>query len=174
MAARRTRAFLLLLLSAAAPEPPGLWTGAMDADTPATLAGATVLPNAPAAEAWISIHNALPIDVSSAPVKPPNMAPTMPWLPAAHQDVPRSVWLPGGGRAVLTADRASAFLRAVAGHAAPAQAVLVYCHPKCWASWNAAKRLVMAGYGLVAWFPGGIEGWARAGLPLQRSEATRY
>jgi PQQ-dependent catabolism-associated CXXCW motif protein len=173
MAARHALA-LLLLLSAAAPEPPGLWTGAMDADTPATLAGATVLPTASAAEAWINIHHALPIDVSAVPVKPPNMAPAMPWLPAPHQDIPGSVWLPGAGRAVLTAERASAYLRAVAGRAAPTQPVLAYCHLKCWASWNAAKRLVMAGYGIVAWFPGGIEGWANAGLPLRPTDATRY
>jgi PQQ-dependent catabolism-associated CXXCW motif protein len=174
MAARPARALFLLLLSAAAPEPPGLWTGAMDAETPATLAGATVLPTASAADAWINAHHALPIDVSAAPVKPPNMASAMPWLPAAHQDIPRSVWLPGAGRAVLTADRASAYLLAVAARAAPTQAVAVYCHVKCWASWNAAKRLLIAGYDNVAWFPGGIEGWANAGLPLQRNEATRY
>jgi PQQ-dependent catabolism-associated CXXCW motif protein len=174
MAARLARGIVLLLLGAAAPEPPGLWTGDMNAPTPATLAGATVLPDAAAAQAWIAAHHALPVDVAAAPVKPPAMAPGMPWLPAAHQDIPGSLWLPGAGRAVLSAARATAYLRAVADHAEPAQSVLVYCHPKCWASWNAAKRLLQAGYRNVAWFPGGIDDWANSGMPMERTKPTGY
>jgi PQQ-dependent catabolism-associated CXXCW motif protein len=177
MAPSRAAFLVLLLLTAAAPpEPAGLWSGAMDSAVPATLAGAVVLPTPQAARAFIASHHALPIDVSPPPKKPPNMAPGMVWLPAAHQDIPGSFWLPGAGRAVLQADRAQAYLGAVAKIAGndPTRYLVVYCHPNCWGSWNAAKRLVQAGYSHVAWYSPGIEGWAAAGLPLQRTEPVAY
>ena len=34
-----------------------------------------------------------------------------------------------------------------------------FCHPDCWASYNAAKRLVALGYSQVYWYPAGMEGW---------------
>ena len=148
----------------------------MDGPVPATLAGATALPTPQAAKTFISSHHALPIDVSALPKKPPNMAPGMVWLPAAHQDIPGSAWLPGAGRATLQPDRAKAFLDAVARltHNDHARFIVVYCHPNCWSSWNAAKRLVQAGYTRIAWYSGGIEGWAAADFPLQRTEAVAY
>ena len=100
----------------------------------------------------------------------------MPWLPAAHQDIGGGLWLPGAGLAVLQPDRARAYLEAVAKHVGydKDRFVMVYCHPNCWGSWNAAKRLLQAGYANVAWFPGGIEAWAGADLPLQRTEPTPF
>jgi hypothetical protein len=41
--------------------------------------------------------------------------------------------------------------------------LVVYCHEKCWLSWNAAKRAIAYGYRRVYWFPDGIEGWTAAG-----------
>jgi PQQ-dependent catabolism-associated CXXCW motif protein len=169
-------AVLLLLTAAAPPEPAGLWTGPMDGPVPATLAGATVLPTPQATKSFISSHHALAIDVSALPNKPPNMAPGMVWLPAAHQDIPGSTWLPGAGHAPLPPDRTKAFLDAVARVARSdhARFIVVYCHPNCWGSWNAAKRLVLAGYTHIAWYSGGIEGWAAADYPLQRTEPVKY
>jgi PQQ-dependent catabolism-associated CXXCW motif protein len=148
----------------------------MAGPVPATLQGATVLPTAAAAKAWIAARQPVIIDVAPAPKKPPAMAAGMPWLPAAHQDIPGSAWMPDSGRAVLHPDRAAAFLLAIADLAGPppGRPFLVYCHPNCWASWNAAKVLVGAGYRTVAWFPGGIEGWAAAGYELQRTQAVKY
>jgi PQQ-dependent catabolism-associated CXXCW motif protein len=177
MALRQAAFVVLLLLTAAAPpEPTDLWTGPMDGPVPATLAGATVLPTPQAARAFIASRHALPIDVSALPKKPPHMAADMVWLPAAHQDIPGSAWLPGAGRAALQPDRARAFLDAVArlSRNDRARFIVVYCHPNCWASWNAAKRLVLAGYTHIAWYSGGIEGWAAADFPLQRTESVAY
>lgn len=178
---RRPILATVLLLAAAAPdtppsEPPGLWSGPMQGVVPATLAGATVLPTAGAAIAFLADHQSLPIDVAAAPERPLGMAAGMPWLPPAHQDIPGSIWLPGAGQAVLQPDRAEAYLGAVRGRTGndPGRFVMVYCHRNCWASWNAAKRLVQAGYSHVAWFPPGIEGWAGAELPLERTEPTPY
>jgi PQQ-dependent catabolism-associated CXXCW motif protein len=180
MRRRHTAPALLLLCAAAAEAPPaepsGLWPGPLQGPVPATLTGATVLPTAQAAERFLAEHHALAIDASPAPAKPPAMAPGMPWLPPAHQDIPGSFWLPDAGRDVLQPERAGAYLALVARLTGNdfGRFVLVYCHPSCWASWNAAKRLVQAGYAHVAWFPPGIEGWAQADLPLQRVAPTVY
>lgn len=158
------------------PEPADLWAGPMQGAVPATLTGATVLPTAPAAAQFLNDHSALPIDVSAAPIRPPGMTADMPWLPAAHQDIGGSLWLPGAGLMVLQPDRAEGYLEAVAKRVGydKQRFVMVYCHPNCWGSWNAAKRLLQAGYANVAWFPGGIEAWAGADLPLQRTEPTPF
>jgi PQQ-dependent catabolism-associated CXXCW motif protein len=158
------------------PEPAALWAGSMQGAVPATLAGATVLPTAPAAAQFLNDHSALALDVSAAPIRPPGTTADMPWLPAAHQDIGGSLWLPGAGLMVLEPDRAEGYLEAVAKRVGydKQRFVMVYCHPNCWGSWNAAKRLLQAGYANVAWFPGGIEAWAGADLPLQRTEPTPF
>jgi len=173
--AHRTAAALLLLLAAAAPpEPAGLWTGPQHGATPATLAGATVLPSAQAAKKWLESQLPVVIDVSPSPTKPPNMAPGMPWLPPAHQDIPGSTWLPNAGREVLQSARAAAYLQMVKTMATPDHPVMVYCHANCWGSWNAAKVLVQAGYHHIAWYPGGLETWTAADFDLQRTRAVAY
>jgi PQQ-dependent catabolism-associated CXXCW motif protein len=154
-------------------EPADYWSGNMEGAVPATLRGATVLPTASAANAWISARHPILLDVGPVAKKPPAMAPGMPWLPV-HRDLPGSHFLPGAGRAVLTPDRRAAFLRAVAARVPPTRPVLVYCHQNCWASWNAARALVIAGYKQVAWFPGGIELWEAAGFPLRGVAPVRY
>ena len=47
---------------------------------------------------------------------------------------------------------------------------MIYCHEKCWLSWNAAKRAVAYGYRRVYWFPDGIEGWSAARRPTAFAE----
>jgi PQQ-dependent catabolism-associated CXXCW motif protein len=169
----------LLCLAAASPppaEPAGYWAGAMAGAVPATLAGATVLADPAAVAAWMAANHPVLLDVSPPPKKPPVMAPGMPWLPPAHQDIPGSVWLPDAGRGLLRPQGAEAYRRAVeklAG-APPGKPVLAYCHPRCWVSWNAAKFLIRAGYTRVAWFPGGIEAWAAAGHDMQPTQAMPY
>jgi PQQ-dependent catabolism-associated CXXCW motif protein len=174
MARRAAVALLLLLAAAAPPEPAGLWTGPQHGTTPLTLSGATVLPTAKAAKSWLETQLPVVIDVSPAPKKPPNMAPGMPWLPPAHQDIPGSTWLPNAGHEVLQPDRAAAYLRVVKTMAAPDHPVMVYCHASCWGSWNAAKVLVQAGYHHVAWYPGGLETWTAADFDLQRTQPVAY
>jgi PQQ-dependent catabolism-associated CXXCW motif protein len=50
--------------------------------------------------------------------------------------------------------------------------VVIYCHERCWLSWNAAKRAVRYGYRKVHWYPEGIEGWNAAGLKSVIMEPT--
>jgi PQQ-dependent catabolism-associated CXXCW motif protein len=178
---RRIALAALLLLAAAAPpapppEPAGFWTGPLGGPVPETITGGTVLPDYRAAQFFIYKHRALPIDVSPAPIRPLVMKPGLPWLPPPHQDLPGSAWLPGAGAGALPPDRTNALLATVDKLTGGDKRhfLVVYCHPNCWASWNAAKRLLQAGYRHVAWYPGGIEDWQSAQHPTQRTEPTVF
>ncbi len=51
---------------------------------------------------------------------------------------------------------------------ARARPLVFYCLKDCWMSWNAAKRALELGYKNVDWYPEGSDGWAAAGLPLEK------
>jgi PQQ-dependent catabolism-associated CXXCW motif protein len=140
-------------------EPDGYRTGVLRAPTPATLSGARVLDLA-GLEAAIA-DGALLIDVGPAPVKPDDLPADRPWLPT-HRSIPGAAWLPGAGLGDdLPPERATLLLDQMAELAGgdPARPVVVFCKPDCWASWNVGRRLVLAGYTGVAWFPGGVDAW---------------
>jgi PQQ-dependent catabolism-associated CXXCW motif protein len=170
LSARRLLALLACLLLAAQapadearpPEPEGYRTGSLKATTPATLAGATVLDVA-GLEAAVA-RGAVLIDVGLAPAKPADLPADRVWLPT-HRSIPGALWMPGAGLGDdLPPERAELLLRQVADATGQdrAKAVVVFCRPECWASWNAGKRLVRAGYTGIAWFPGGLDAWQEA------------
>jgi PQQ-dependent catabolism-associated CXXCW motif protein len=141
-------------------QPDGFWTGPAHGRTPAGLTGATVL-TAPALARLIADEKPLVLDVAVADVKPPGL-PAERWRPI-HRSIPGSVWMPGAGAGRLEPEveqRLKARVAALAG--APDRPVVTFCHRECWASWNAAKRLVQQGYTRVFWFPDGVEGWQDA------------
>lgn len=156
----------LALLAAAAPadspvnvpEPDGLWTGPQRGYTPATLAGATVI-DADRLAAMLPDKPVL-LDVVLADRKPANFPSDRPWLPT-HRSIPGAVWMPGAGVAPLSPERETLFLRRVAELTGGdrTKPVVTFCRPECWGSWNAGRRLVLAGYTNVHWFPEGVEGW---------------
>lgn len=149
-------------------EPPGLWSGPMQGETPKTLAGAQIVDAAQIKA--LQQAGALLIDASAEPparAQPSELAepsagaePSKFWAPI-HRSIPGAVWLPGAGRG----DADAAFAQKFAAHVAqlyganPERAIAVFCHPSCWGSWNAGKRLIQAGYRHVYWFPGGIEAY---------------
>ncbi|KQP30863.1 rhodanese [Methylobacterium sp. Leaf104] len=156
-----------LLLAAASPadspvnvpEPDGIWTGPQRGYTPATLAGANVI-DIDALDALIARDRPVLLDVSLADRRPAGFPDDRPWLPA-HRSVPGAVWMANAGAAPLDPAREALFLKRVAELTGSdkGRAVVAFCHPECWGSWNAAKRLVLQGYTRVHWFPEGIEGW---------------
>jgi PQQ-dependent catabolism-associated CXXCW motif protein len=145
-------------------EPDGYWTGDADAPLPATLRGARVI-HVEEAAALLQQRATVVVDASNAPRRPPELAPGAPWMPLPHAALPAALWLPGVGAGAI-APALDDFYRtrlqtATAGDVyAP---LIVYCHDRCWLSWNAAKRAVEYGYRRVSWFPEGIEGWTAAG-----------
>ena len=87
-------------------------------------------------------------------------------MPAKHRTLPGSVWWPEVGRGALSPEVEQRFRDRLAQAAMPGQTVVFFCLSDCWMSWNAARRA--GSYGLqAAWYPEGVDGWARAGLPLQ-------
>ncbi|WP_298425710.1 rhodanese-like domain-containing protein [Rhodoblastus sp.] len=144
--------------SAGASEPPGLWTGPMHGEIPATLAGAKVVDAAAVAE--LKDGGAVLIDVAEFPAKPAGVSSNLPWMPT-HMSIPGAVWFAGGG----FGDGSPAYQQAFSARVGELtggdkdKAVVAFCHPGCWGSWNAGKRLVMLGYRKVYWFPGGVEAW---------------
>ena len=139
-------------------EPAGIWTGPMRGHTPKTLAGATVL-DLSALDALMASEPVL-FDVAVADKKPTDFPQDLPWLPI-HRSIPGAVWLPGAGAAPLDPAREALFYERAEEltNGDKSKPIVTFCHPECWGSWNAAKRLVLRGYTRVHWFPAGIEGW---------------
>jgi PQQ-dependent catabolism-associated CXXCW motif protein len=145
--------------TAPTPEPSGYWTGPMHGTPPAGLTGAAVL-DAEALTALIAKERPLLLDVAAEEVRPSGMAAEALWRPI-HRSVPGSIWMPGAGDGVLSPSQEALLLARIRDltKGEKARPIVAFCHRDCWASWNAAKRLVRAGYSRVYWFPEGVEGW---------------
>ena len=141
------------------PEPGGLYQGAMHGYTPEHVAGGSVIDTAALAAMIASSHPVL-LDVAEKDRKPPTMSKDTPWLPT-HRSVPGAVFLQGGGSGTDDLAYAQAFKARAAALTGGdlAKPIVTFCHPDCWGSYNAAKRLVRLGYTHVAWYRDGVEGW---------------
>ncbi len=151
--------FLIAATPGHVPEPEGLWQGPMHGYTPNSVQGAAVLDTTALAR-LIAEKKPVLIDVALADKKPPSMSEATPWMPA-HRSIPGAVWMPGAGSGSADAQFAGAFRDRIAKltGADLERPVVTFCHPECWGSWNAAKRIVGLGYKYVYWYPEGMEGW---------------
>lgn len=147
-------------------EPDGYRMEDFRAPVPATLAGATVVSTTEAARLWRR-KEALFVDVMPDTPKPANLPKGTIWRDKVRHDIPGSVWLANVGYGALSKETAAYFSDGLATHARERTSkVLFYCMTNCWMSWNAAKRALELGYRDVVWYPGGADGWEKAGLPL--------
>jgi PQQ-dependent catabolism-associated CXXCW motif protein len=160
---------LLLLVFAAARsedvrEPEGFWSGPINSDVPATITGGRII-HAKELAQLLKQSKPLVIDVSNESKRPPGMPADSPWLPLPQEVIPGSVWLPGAGMADIAPETDALFRRLLSQTTSGDldHPVVVYCHERCWLSWNAAKRAIGYGYRRVHWFPEGVEGWRAAG-----------
>jgi PQQ-dependent catabolism-associated CXXCW motif protein len=146
----------------APPEPAGIWTGPLQGAVPATIAGGKVV-DAAAVEALIAQQRAILIDVAPSPHKPADAAAT--WTAPPHRSLPGAVWLPDVGNGEISPALETWYQAelTVLTTGQPARPVIIFCHPNCWASWNAAKRAIDYGYLQVHWYPDGVEGWQDSG-----------
>jgi PQQ-dependent catabolism-associated CXXCW motif protein len=150
---------------AAVPEPKDFWTGPVNSPTPRTLSGGTVI-RAPDLAALLKKDRVVLVDVSNSPPRPEKLAPEAVWMPPPHPVIPGSLWLAGVGAGSLDAG-ADEFYQRRLGELTNhdmGRALVIYCHERCWLSWNAAKRAIRYGYRRVYWFSDGIEGWKAAGF----------
>lgn len=153
-------------------EPKDFWLGPVNAPVPATLTGATVI-RATDVATLLKEQRAVVVDVSDSPARPEKLAPQAVWLPPPHPIIPGSMWIAGAGTGTIDAATERDYRERLA-HATGndlAHPVVVYCHERCWLSWNAAKRAIRYGYRNVYWFPGGIEGWRAAGFTTATAPA---
>jgi PQQ-dependent catabolism-associated CXXCW motif protein len=175
-------AFLVLLAQSVAvgvlaadpapPEPAGIWTGPLQGAVPATIAGGTVV-DAAAVEALVAREQAVLVDVAPSPHKPANAADT--WVAPPHRSLPGAVWLPDVGNGEMPPALEAWYQARLTALTRDdlARPVVVFCHPDCWASWNAAKRAIGYGYRRVNWYPDGVEGWQDSGRSTAVIEAQR-
>lgn len=136
------------------------------APVPVTLSGATVVSTAEAHALWQGGKAAF-IDVLPRQPKPANLPEGTVWNEKPRVSIEGAIWLPNTGYGKL-ADVTLSYFRAGVEKATDGdkeKAVLFFCLPDCWMSWNAAKRALELGYRHVYWYPEGSEGWAAAGHP---------
>ena len=149
------------------PEPSGYWTGPVNSAVPATLSGGTVIHTAHQLRTLLRQGGVVLVDVSNAPRRPEKLAPGAPWMPVPHRTIPGSLWMPGVGLGEVPVSVDDFFRQrleaAIDNHLA--RPVVVYCHRRCWLSWNAAKRAISYGYRNIYWYRDGIEGWKAAHYP---------
>lgn len=152
----------------AVPEPSGYRMDDYRAPTPASLNGARVIDTNEAERLWRG-KAALFVDVMPRDVKPANLPPGTIWRDKKRDHLPGSVWLPNVGYGTLSADMDAYFRRGLGTltEGRHDTALAFYCQTDCWMSWNAAKRALEYGYTNILWYPGGSDGWAKAGLPLE-------
>jgi PQQ-dependent catabolism-associated CXXCW motif protein len=166
----RPLALLLLLVAFASSgsdnvqEPEGFWRGPINSAVPTTITGGKVI-HAEELARLLKQSKPVVVDVSNEAKRPSGMAPAAPWLPLPQQIIPGSVWLPGAGMADI-APETDVLFRKLLSHSTSGDhdhPIVIYCHERCWLSWNAAKRAIGYGYRKVHWFPEGVEGWRAAG-----------
>jgi PQQ-dependent catabolism-associated CXXCW motif protein len=152
----------------APPEPDNYRQSDYRAPTPLTLKGARVL-TTEEAEAMRRAGEAAFIDVLPQAPRPKNLPADVVWRDKPRLDIPGSLWLPDTGYGELAPVMLDYFRRgldkALGGRERP---LVFYCLKDCWMSWNAARRALALGYANVAWYPEGSDGWAAAGLPLEK------
>jgi sulfur-oxidizing protein SoxY len=151
--------------AAPVPEPEDFWDGPVNSPTPETLRGGTVI-RAPDLADMLKANRVVLIDVSNSAPRPEKLAPQAVWMPPPHPVIPGSVWLAGVGVGTVDSSTDGFYRRRLAAATANDvnHPIVVYCHERCWLSWNAAKRAIRYGYRRVYWFPDGIEGWRAAGF----------
>jgi PQQ-dependent catabolism-associated CXXCW motif protein len=157
-----------LAAEAEVPEPAGYRSAPYRAPVPDTLQGAEVIDDAQAHALWESGAAAF-IDVLPHPPKPADLPEGTIWREPPHETIPGASWLPDTGYDALASETLAYLLTGLetASGGTRAAALVFFCKSDCWMSWNAAKRAIEHGYARVSWYPGGVDGWAAAGWPLE-------
>jgi PQQ-dependent catabolism-associated CXXCW motif protein len=152
----------------APPEPKTYRLEEYRAPTPMTLRGAAVLETKEVEAIWRSRAAAF-IDVLPQAPRPANLPVGTLWRDKPRSDIPGSLWLPDTGYGELAPITLDYFSRGLekATKRDLSRKLVFYCLANCWMSWNAAKRALSLGYGNVAWYREGTDGWSAAGLPTQ-------
>ncbi|RXF74606.1 PQQ-dependent catabolism-associated CXXCW motif protein [Hansschlegelia zhihuaiae] len=153
------------------PEPSGYKMDDYRSPTPATLAGARVVPTEEAERLWRD-KGAVFVDTMPRDQRPKDLPPGTVWRDKPREHVPGSSWLANVGYGGISAEMTAYFRDSLATLSGGdmTRPLLFYCRADCWMSWNAGKRAMEWGYRDVLWYPEGTDGWEKAGLPLEKAE----
>jgi len=133
----------------------GMTSNAAAADTPSSLAGATVIDSAKVQEmmrAGVTVYDTrVAAEYAEAHIKG---AKSLPYREKSAKAVGFDKSQDGFALDKLPADKNTA--------------VIFYCNSgECWKSYKASKVAVDAGYKRVHWFRGGMPEWRSKGLPVE-------
>ncbi|WP_099867517.1 quinoprotein dehydrogenase-associated putative ABC transporter substrate-binding protein [Pararhizobium haloflavum] len=162
-------------LDDAVPEPDGYRTEAYEAPVPHGVKGADTVDLAGMKDLYDS-GEAVLIDVMPAQRKPADRPADQIWREPERETIRGAHWLANFGFGVLEKREEAAFrseINRLAHDGDEARTLAFFCEPDCWMSWNAAKRAVSYGVEHVAWFPGGVAEWTKAGLPREKVKPWR-
>jgi PQQ-dependent catabolism-associated CXXCW motif protein len=156
-------------------EPDDLRMGDYNSEVPAGVSGAQVIVTAEELERFIAAAQPALLDVYPAPNRPEDLGEDVLWFEPSRATLPEAFWLANVGMgpapAALETLLADTLEAVTAGDRS--FPVVIFCEPRCWHSWNAAKRAVRLGYDNVHWYKGGVEAWRTAGLPLASVRPVR-
>jgi rhodanese-related sulfurtransferase len=140
-----------------------LRTGNYHANTPRIVPGARTITTAELVELMRQPRPPLLIDTLGG---------------SGHATVPGASWMPGAGRAGSYGDdvqrRLISSVDRLTGGDRNRTVVTLCLSELCWLSYNAALRLVRAGFTDVRWYRGGTEAWAAAGQPTASAVAATW
>jgi PQQ-dependent catabolism-associated CXXCW motif protein len=157
-------------------EPEGFWNGPVNDPVPHTIKGGKVIHTQTLAALLKDKDAVVVVDVSNSPRRPENLPASTTWLPLPHRAIPGAIWIPGAGLGEPPPPLDKYYRERLAKATGNdlGRPLVLYCHQRCWLSWNGAKRAIQYGYRNVYWFPEGIEGWRKAKLPtaVVQPEAT--
>jgi PQQ-dependent catabolism-associated CXXCW motif protein len=151
-------------------EPAGYRLDDYRAATPGTLRGGRVVATEEVEKIWHSRSASL-VDVLPRAPRPKTLPEGTVWHDKPRLDIPGSIWLPDTGYGELAPSMTDYFAKGLqkATGGDRTRLLVLYCLADCWMSWNAAKRALALGYGNVAWYRDGTDGWSAAGLPLENA-----
>ncbi|WP_394212208.1 rhodanese-like domain-containing protein [Enterovibrio calviensis] len=150
-------------------EPDNYRTENYRASVPYSLIGATVIETPQALKQFMTLHDPLLIDVYPAPNKPDNLLKTTLWIEPRRETLPNALWLANVGHGIMP----DSLINLLKQNLPSDQAVVIFCEPNCWHSWNAAKRALELGAQDVVWYRAGVTGWKEAGFALETHTPIR-
>ena len=146
------------------------------APVPKTVTGAKVITNAQQLQQFLSDHpKTVLLDVYPAPRKPNSYASSDIWIEPKRTTITHAIWLANVGLGGLTHSLEHHFrqqLDQLSNHNKQ-QIFVIFCEPKCWHSWNAAKRAASYGFSNIYWYQQGVTGWRNAKYQLVITKPSR-
>jgi PQQ-dependent catabolism-associated CXXCW motif protein len=157
-------------------EPDAYRTSNYNSEVPLGVTGAKVFDSAQQLDEFLrSNPDSIMLDVFPAARKPDNLAATELWIEPSRETISGAIWLANTGYGDPPAELKHFFSQQLAQLTArnKHRAIIIFCEPQCWHSWNASKRAVALGYTNIYWYRSGVSGWQAANMPAVTQQPVR-